>query len=592
MTDSVSDSAEASAVADAPVVILGAVALGPKTACRYKRLVPSGRVLMVDRSQYISYGGCGIPYYVSGDVSDIAGLQSTTFHMVRTPEFFHEVKGVDVLPSTEAMTINRAAHTVRLRDVASGREWDQPYTKLVIATGSSPRRLPIPGIDLPGVHCVANLGDAEAIRGAVSRGDVERAVIVGAGFIGLEMAEALADMWGVEVTVVEIADQILPGLVSPTLAHMAQRHMEEKGVHFRLGHSVKALHPSEDGGRVGMAVVGPWDETSGEEDEELDAQLAITAAGVRPNDQLAREAGLGVHERGGILVNDHLRTSDPDIYAGGDCVLQTHAVTGAQVFLPLGSMANRQGRVIANNLAGRDETFPPVCGSFVVKLFETSLAGTGLSLSGAKRAGLDAVSVLMIQLDRAHFYPTKELMTLEIIVERGSRRILGVQGMGGTSDAMVGRINCVAAILPGEPTLDRLSNMELAYSPPFGSAMDVLNSLGNVASNVLDGLNRGMGPDTFARLWDEDGKTFFLDCREVADAQTLLERHPDRWHNIPQGEIKDRLDEIPRDLPIVLVCNTGTRSYEAQITLDAAGYPDVTNVYGGLAGIRKMGIDI
>jgi rhodanese-related sulfurtransferase len=230
----------------------------------------------------------------------------------------------------------------------------------------------------------------------------------------------------------------------------------------------------------------------------------------------------------------------------------------------------------------------------VVKLFESSVAGTGLSLGAAKAAGFDAMSVLLIQLDRAHFYPTKELMTLEMVVDKSNRRVLGVQGFGSSGDAMVGRINAVAAILKSAPTVDDISNMELAYSPPFAAAMDILNSLANLADNALAGINRGVGPDGFKELWENrDQQTcFFLDCRENADAVPYMERNPETWHNVPQGEIYDRLDEIPADRPIVLICNTGARSYEAQIMLDAKGYKDVTNIQGGMAAIKKYGVDI
>lgn len=564
------------------IVIIGAVALGPKAACRFKRLEPQSTVTMVDQSNFISYGGCGIPYYVSGDVSDISQLQTTSFHMVRDPKFFEDVKGVDAMPRTQAVKIDREGKTVLVRNLDSGEEKTLPYDKLVIATGSSPRRLPLPGADLPGVHVVGGLQDAMDIRESVTRGEVERAVIVGAGFIGLEMAEALADMWGVEVTVVEMADQILPGLVSPRVAHMAARHMGENGVEFRFGQTVERL---EGDGRVQRVFT--------KDGEEIEADLVILAPGVVPNDGLARDAGLKCHERGGIFVDEYMRTSDPDIYSGGDCAIIKHLVTDQPFFLPLGSMSNRQGRVIGDNLAGGTSSFKGAVGSFVVKLFERSVAGTGLSIEAAKRAGFDATSVLLIQLDRAHFYPEKELMTLEMVVEKGTRRVLGVQGFAGTGDAMVGRINAVAALLPNQPKVEDISNMELAYSPPFASAMDVLNSLGNLAENVLSGRNFGIGPDAFRELWENrSDDLYFLDCREEADARDFVERNGGQWNNIPQGELRKRLDEVPRDKRVVLVCNTGARSYEAQITLVDAGFEDILNLQGGMAGLKMSGVEV
>jgi rhodanese-related sulfurtransferase len=311
---------------------------------------------------------------------------------------------------------------------------------------------------------------------------------------------------------------------------------------------------------------------------------------VVPNDVLAREAGLACHDRGGILVDEGMRTSDPDIFAAGDCVVVKNQISGSTLYLPMGSMANRQGRVVGTNLAGGDARFEGAVGSWVCKIFESSMAGAGMSLETALMSDYDAMSVLLVQLDRAHFYPTKELMTLELVVDRTTRQILGIQGFGSAGDAMVGRINAVAATLKYRPTVADISNLEMAYSPPFSSAVDILNTLANMADNALAGLNRGVGPDKFRELWNEreSGRYFFLDCREAGDANKYMEKHPAHWHNIPQGQIYERLDEIPRDRDVILVCNTGARSYEAQIMLDHKGVRS-TNLHGGMAALKKWG---
>ena len=509
------------------VVVIGGVALGPKAACRFKRLEPASTVTMIDQSSMISYGGCGIPYYVSGEVSDAAQLCQTSFHMTRDPKFFKDVKGVDVQVLTKATRIDRDRKCVEVENVETGEKACIDYDKLVIATGASPRRLGLPGEDLEGVSYVCNPGDATRIRESISTGKVGNAVIIGAGFIGLEMAEAFADLWGVETSVVEITDQILPRLVSPALATMGQRKMEENGVSFYFGETVKAIE-GEDG-RVTRVVT---------DKRTLDADAVIISAGVVPCSDLAKEAGLYVHERGGIYVDEYMRTNDPDIYAGGDCCIVQNLITGLDAFLPLGSMANRQGRVIGTNLAGGNAKFDGIVGSFVVKLFDSSVAGTGLSLAAAKGFGFDALSVLLIQQDRAHFYPTKELMTLEMVVSKSNRRVLGVQGFGSAGDAMVGRINAVAAALKSAPTIDDISNMELAYSPPFAAAMDILNTLANLADNALLGINRGVGPDGFKELWEKTrpGSLFLPGlprkgrCRSVYRTQpgVLAQRAPGR----------------------------------------------------------------
>lgn len=564
------------------VVVIGAVALGPKAACRFKRLEPGSRVTMLDMSDVISYGGCGIPYFVSGEVSDETQLRTTSFHMVRDVPFFKDVKGVDVMTRTKAVKVDREARKVHWENLDSGETGVLDYDQLVVATGATPRSLNLPGEDLEGVHYVSNPHDATSIKDAIAKGKVSNAVVVGAGFIGLEMAEAFTDMWGVETTVVEIFDQIMPRLVSPELAKMSQNHMEEQGVVFHLGETVKAL---EGDGRVQRVVT---------DKRTIEADCVIISVGVIPNDQIARDSGLDCHERGGIIVDETMRTSDPAIFSGGDCVVVRNLLNDQPMFLPLGSMANRQGRIIGDNLAGGNSKFDGVLGSFVVKTFETSLAGTGMSLDTAKASGFDAASVLLIQLDRAHFYPTKELMTLELVYERGTRKVLGIQGFGSSGDAMVGRVNAVAAAMKYGLTIDELSTMELAYSPPFSAAMDILNSVANMADNDERGINRGVGPEGFMELWEEreSDKYCFLDCREEPDAKPFMEKYPDHWCNIPQGEIYERLSEVPEDKPVVLVCNTGARAYEAQIMLDHKGRKDVQVIRGGMAAIKKWGADL
>ena len=437
------------------ILIVGAVALGPKAACRFKRLDPDSRVTMVDQNDLISYGGCGIPYFVSGDVSEAKQLQETSFHMLRDEKFFRQAKDVDVMINTRAVSIDRGNKSVRVQNILSGKEQELAYDKLVLATGSRPRDLSIPGSHLEGVFNVSDLNKAIAIKKEISEGKVGKAVIIGAGAIGLEMAEALTDLWGIETTVVEITDQLLPGIISPNLSKMAQYHLEENEVTFYLKEEVERF---EGDTRIEKVVTTK---------RVLDADLVIIAAGVIPNSDLAKGAGLEVSGRGGIVVNKKMQTSDPDIYAGGDCVEVINLITGRPGYYPLGSIANRQGRVIGTNLAGGNAEFEGAVGSFIVKLFEISVASAGLSLETAKREGFDPLSAFVVQFDRAHFYPEKDLMYLELVVEKRTGQVLGIQGLGNKGDGVVGRINAVAPILKYKPSTKDISNLELAYSPPF-----------------------------------------------------------------------------------------------------------------------------
>lgn len=564
------------------IVIIGAVALGPKAACRFKRLDPDAKVTMIDQDNLISYGGCGIPYFISGDVSDPGQLQTTSFNMLRDKTFFNNAKGIDVLTRTKAMTIDRKRKQVLIENLDTQEKGALFYDKLVLATGSRPRRLDIPGIHLDGVFSVNSMHAAIAIKERIATGKVGKALIIGGGFIGLEMAEALTDMWGIETTVVEITSQILPGIISKNMAKMAQDHMEENGVSFFLKERVKRLEGENKVTRVFTNK------------RTIETDLVIVSVGIEPNSELADKAGLKISESGAIVVNKKMRTSDPDIYAGGDVVEVNNLITGKPGYYPLGSMANRQGRIIGTNLAGGNDEFPGAVGSFVVKLFDISVSAAGLSIDTAHKEGFDAVSAMVAQFDRAHFYPEKDLMYLELVVERKTEKVLGIQGIGNKGDGTTGRINAVAAILPYQPTLSEISNLELAYSPPFSSAMDILNALGNTAENLLNEKNRVLDVDEFAELWKQkhDGEVVFLDCRGWGNAKPFVERYPEKWQSLPQDQLLARIDEVPKNKRIILICNTGVRSYEAQITLDQQGIRNTANLQGGMACVKKWGMDI
>ncbi|RLA90697.1 MAG: pyridine nucleotide-disulfide oxidoreductase [Deltaproteobacteria bacterium] len=565
------------------IVVIGAVAAGPKAAARVKRLDLDAQVIMVDQAELISYGGCGLPYYISGEVSDINELMSTSFHLKRDAKFFEGAKGVEVRTRTRALAIDRAQKSVRLQNLATEELYSLDYDQLVLATGSTPIRLPIPGAELPGVFTVANPSDAEAIREPVSKGEVEQVVIIGGGAIGLELAEAFTELWGLETAVVELQEHLLPGLLDSPLARMVQAHVEAQGVKVYCGEQVQQLEA--ENGRVARVVTSK---------RTLPADLVIMAVGVRPNSQLAREAGLLVGPTGGIVVNQRLQTSDPLIYAGGDCIENYHLLTGKRVHYPSGSIANRQGRVIGTNLNGGHEIFEGVIGSYIMKLFELSVGCTGLSLAAAQREGFDAFETLVSQADQAHFYPGQELMYLQLVADRPTQRLLGLQGVGAMGQGVKARIDAVGAMLKFKPTLDDLSNLEVAYAPPFAAALDIVNAAANTAKNILAGTNHPLPMDDFISIWKDKyaaGVTF-LDIRERDNAAPLVEKWGPLWVNIPQGELRYRLAEVPQDKKLILVCNAGMRSYESQVILDHAGITGTANLQGGYAALKKAGIDL
>ena len=565
------------------ILVVGGVALGPKAACRCKRLMPDAEVMLVDENVFISYGGCGIPYYVSGEIQNLDDLRSTPYNTVRDPDFFRDMKGITVRTQTRALAIDRAAKTLLVKDVVTGKEEKLPYDKLVLATGASPRVPPIEGKDLKNVLSLTRLEAAGAIRSACQEGKVNEAVIVGGGFIGLEAAVALAEMWGVKVSVVEMMDQILPGVLSQPLSRMAANDCQTHKVDVFT--SEKVLRLEGENGTVTKVVT---------DKREIPAQMVIFAAGFIPNGQLAKDAGLEVAPFGAVVVDEHMRTTDPSIYAGGDCVAIKNIITGKIGYLPLGSMANRQGRIIGTNLAGGNASFPGFVGSWAVKLFGLSFCGVGLTIERARKEGFDAMSVSVEQLDHAHFYPEKAMMSLELVVDKATSRVLGLQGACADPDSLKARIDAVAAALQySKPTVEDISNLEIAYAPPFASAMDVVNVVANVADNALAGRFTPVTADQFMNLWHKrsENHVFFIDSRPAAAGKAMQEKHPD-WHAIPLEEIAARVNEVPKDRPVAIICNTGLRAYDGLLILARNGVTDVVNSTGGMQAAIKMGLSV
>lgn len=564
------------------VVVIGAVALGPKAASRFKRLMPEARVTMIDQSPRISYGGCGIPFYISGEINRIEELQATPYGIVRDPDFFRSNKGVDVLINTRATAIDRKAKTVSIENLLTGEKSTLAYDKLVLGLGSSPTRPPIPGIELEGISFCTNLEEAEYIKNSVSAGGVNNAVIVGGGSTGLEVAVSLADMWGIPTSLVA-SRQLLPNVLSPAMSAMVCADLQTNGINVYAGE--RLLRLEGENGKVSKVIT---------DKRELEADLVIMSTGMKPNTGIARDAGIALTERGMIIVDERMCTSDPDIYSGGDCAVVRNLVTGGQGWFPLGSMSNRQGRVIGTNLAGGAAHFPGAVGSWAVKLFEQNAAGAGLTLEAALREGYDAVSVHVEQVNRAHYYPDRSIIALDLVVDKPTRRVLGIQGTSADGDGLLARINPVAVLLGRGCTVDDISNLEVAYSPPFSSAMDVVNVAGNVADNLLAGRLKPLSLAEFKKMWDvrDDESIYVLDARVKRSAEPLMEKYPECWHSIPADEIRARINEVPKDRPILLICNTGLRSYEAQLILDELGVHNTKSLGGGMSGAGRMGMNL
>ncbi|MFP4392774.1 MAG: FAD-dependent oxidoreductase [Desulfohalobiaceae bacterium] len=562
------------------VVILGAVALGPKVASRLKRVAPDFQVTMLDKDRLISYGGCGIPYYVGGDINDIKDLRSTIYHMERNEDFFDKVKHCQVLTGKEVLEIDREHKKIRYQDVQDQSPGELEYDYLVLATGSTPIIPRLPGADLPHVFAVSNLHEAARIKELLSQGQLESVAVVGAGAIGVEMAEALTDLWGIETTLVEMQDRVLPAALGPEMAWLVQKELQDNEVQvLTKTQALRILGDQEHG-------VTALETTQGE----IDCQAVIFCIGVRPNTKLAREAGLPLGPQQGLLVDSRMRTIDPSIYAGGDCAQQLHLISGDYVHLPLGSLANRQGRVIGSNIAGGNYKFKGVLGNFCVKVFETGVARAGLTLEQAKGAGFEPASALVVQTDRAHFYPTAALMYMQIIADKKTKQVLGVEAVGPNGDAVKARVDAIAIAMSHEADLEEISNLEVSYSPPYASAMDIVNTCANVLQNIMDGLNQSSSPLEFLQAFQEDGCNV-LDVRSPDLAQNCTRKYGQKWINIPLSQVKERFQDIPGDQPLFVYCNTGTTAYEVQRYLNAQGLEQAKSVQGSYAMIKELDND-
>jgi NADPH-dependent 2,4-dienoyl-CoA reductase/sulfur reductase-like enzyme/rhodanese-related sulfurtransferase len=548
------------------VLIVGGVACGPKTAARLKRIMPEAEITMVEKGAMVSYGACGLPYYVEGTFTNINALTHTPAGVSRTPEFFRTWKGFETLTRTEAMVIDRETKSVRVRNLDTAEERTLPYDKLVLATGGEAFRPPIPGIDLDHVWFMTHPDDAASLVAVVEQRELKKAVLVGAGFIGLEMAEALVNK-GLDVTMVEMMGQIMPGIIDEDIARMSQRHLEDNDVALVLGERVTAL---EGNGRVRRVVTNR---------QSIEADLVVIGVGTRPNDRLAREAGLACD--GGIIVNANGQTSDPDIYAGGDCVRNqfVHRLVDERLFVPLGSTANKHGRVIANHIAGRPTPFSGIGCSSIVRAFDFTIGRTGVTETMARRLNIDYAVTTWSGQDKPHYMEGSRLFAIKMLASRRDRKVLGIQVAGMGDGAK--RLDAAASAIYFGATLDQLADIDFGYAPPYSPPIDPLAVCAHVLTNKLDGLADGIGP-LQAKAQMDAGGCLLLDVRIEDEAKMEWIPHTDRVH-IPLDQLRERFDELPRDTPILTYCKVSMRGYEAQRILNAEGFDNVRFIEGGVA---------
>ncbi len=550
------------------IVVIGGVACGPKSAARARRLDPEAQITIIERGQILSYAGCGMPYCVSGDIEDCRQLNYTPVGVPRDAAFFRNVKDVVVLDRTLAQHIDRANKTVEVVHIETGEYRTIPYDKLVLATGGLPFIPPIEGIRLNRVFRMHQPEDAFAMRDYIRSGKPRRAVIIGGGLIGMEMTEALARN-NLHVTLVEMLPHILPGLLDAESAAFLTKYVRSLGVDIRAGEQVAHI-VGDDQGNVQKVVTAKG--------EELPADLVLVAVGVRPNTKLAQDAGLEV-SKFGIVVNEHLQTSDPDIYAGGDCVANRHLITGDLVFVPMGSTANKHGRVIGDNLVGGQERFPGVLGTAVLKVFDYNVGKTGLTEQQARDAGYDVVTALAPSPDAAHYYPTHKLIFVKLIADGQTGRLLGIQALG--AGETVKRVDVIATAIHFGATVEDLTRVDLGYAPPYSTAIDIAAHAANIIRNKMAGLARSISPLEVKVKLERGDEFVWLDVRSPAEYEELRIEDP-RIKLIPLGLLRRRVDELPRDGEIIVFCKTSMRGYEAQRILDGAGFQNVRFMDGGI----------
>jgi NADPH-dependent 2,4-dienoyl-CoA reductase/sulfur reductase-like enzyme/rhodanese-related sulfurtransferase len=545
------------------IVVIGGTACGTKAAARARRCDPSARITIIEQKENLSTSTCGLPYYVANVIKKESDL------VARPNDYFRDVMDMEVLAGTRALAVHPKAHTVEILNQKTERRSAIEYDKLVIATGAAPISPDWEGRNLAGIFTLSGIPDAAAIRSYLETFKPGEAVIVGAGLIGLEMAEAFTAR-GLKVTVLEALDWPLPSLLDAEIAARVEKHLRFKGVTVRCGRRVTGFLGDRDR-RVRKVVCG---------DAVFEAGIVLLSLGVRPNVALAKDAGLTIGVTGGLSVNECLQTGDPDIYAGGDCVEVVNIVTAQKTFVPLGSTANKHGRIIGTNVTGGSDTFPGVVGTSIAKVFDFNVARTGLNEAQARDDRFDIVTSLVPAPEHAEYYPGARDITVKLIADKTTGRLLGGQAVGPGETAK--RIDVLATAITFGATVDNLANLDLAYAPPYNSALDPLHHAANVIRNKLAGYARTLTPAEVKKKLDDKEDFILLDVRSPQEwkSERIEARQTKLLH---VDELRRRLDELSLGDEIVAYCHTSIRAYQAQRILDGAGFKDVKFMDGSLA---------
>ena len=529
------------------VVIVGGVAGGATAAARIRRLNEQAEIVVFERSGYISYANCGLPYYIGDVITDRSDLT------LQTPESFFSRFRVNMKVRHEVTAIHPEEKTVSVKNLETGEEFEESYDKLILSPGAKPTQPRLPGVGLDKLFTLRTVEDTFCIKDYINANHPKSAVLAGGGFIGLELAENLREL-GMDVTIVQSQKQLMMPFDSD-MAAFIHAEVRKHGIHLVLGHKVEGFIEKDGGVNVLLS-----DGTS------LPGDIAVLAIGVTPDTHLAKEAGLELGVRGSIVVNDRMETSVPDIYAAGDAVQVKHFVTDEDTLISLAGPANKQGRIIADNICGGDSRYMGSQGSSVIKVFDLTAASTGINETHAKNAGLNADTVILSPMSHAGYYPGGKVMTMKVVFEKETYRLLGAQIVG--YEGVDKRIDVLATAIRAKMTAVELKDLDLAYAPPYSSAKDPVNMAGFMIDNIANGTLKQWHLADLESL-PMDGSVTLLDTRTVGEYRL---GHIDGFLNIPVDELRERLNELDRSKPIYVICQSGLRSYIASRILEGNGF--------------------
>ncbi|WP_045376746.1 FAD-dependent oxidoreductase [Vibrio campbellii] len=555
------------------IVIIGGVAGGASAAARARRLSEDAKIIMFERGPFVSFANCGLPYHIGGDIQERSKL------LLQTPESFLARFNVDVRVMNEVVSINRQDKSVTVKNLLDGSEYQESYDFLLLSPGAGPVVPPIPGIDNPLTHSLRNIPDMDRIIKTIETNKVEHATVVGGGFIGLEMIEAFHQL-GVKTTLVEMADQVMTP-VDREMAGFAHAEIREKGIDLRLGvalssveyvanQSIANIEAGEDDTHQHLQGKLTLSLNNG---DQLDTDILIMAIGVRPETKLAQEAGLQIGALGGIYTNEYMQTSDPSIYAVGDAVEEKDFVTGEQTLVPLAGPANRQGRMAADNMLGRQETYQGTQGTAICKIFDLAVASTGKNEKQLKRENIAYEKVYVHTASHASYYPGAETVSFKMLFDPATGKILGAQAVG--KDGVDKRIDVMAVAQRAGMTVEQLQHLELTYAPPYGSAKDVINQAAFVANNIIKGDATAIHFDEIDNLSENQ---VLLDVRNPRELESV--GFIEGSINIPVDQLRQRMNELPKDKEIVIYCQVGLRGNVAYRQLVNSGFK-ARNLLGG-----------